>query len=336
MVGLQIAALGKRIVMVIRHSTRRRGVQAFTLIELLVVIAIIAILAALLLPALAGAKAQARRTACASNFRQLATGSLVYAGDFDEVLPPLNGGKYGALGSVVPSTQAGWSSNPTLAAAEGSFSQGFCVDYLGVRWAYDSGTGRYVVPDLLVCPGLSTHRTELMYVTNMPGNKTHYRIGQTIYGGVTVGYGSFLGHRHVNFQPAAVGANGTIFTQSARLNRFTRPSAEVIIVDLLLQRGNSSTYNPNTEMTVPHRRGDSPAGINQVQVDGSVVFHPFSSLTTGYKPAYPWDRQVVTPYYTTADARFNRGGYGTWSGWSPPPPGWWGIGKTPHLITYAP
>jgi len=74
--------------------------RAFTLIELLVVIAIIAILAAILFPVFAQAKAAAKKTASLSNAKQLVLASLMYGNDYDD--------NFCAEGNANPYNSWGW------------------------------------------------------------------------------------------------------------------------------------------------------------------------------------------------------------------------------------
>jgi type II secretory pathway pseudopilin PulG len=75
-----------------------------TVIELLVVIAIIEILATMLVPALSSAKRKAKGMACTNNNKPIGLAFLMYAGDSNDYLPPLNTGNFNA-GTV---TTNGW------------------------------------------------------------------------------------------------------------------------------------------------------------------------------------------------------------------------------------
>jgi len=88
----------------------RRG---FTLIELLVVIAIIAILAAILFPVFAQAKAAAKKTACLSNTKQIGIALYLYLNDSDDALPMANYPNPGA-GYAGPYTQFAWTDGPGI------------------------------------------------------------------------------------------------------------------------------------------------------------------------------------------------------------------------------
>jgi prepilin-type N-terminal cleavage/methylation domain-containing protein/prepilin-type processing-associated H-X9-DG protein len=115
-------------------SSRQTG---FTLIELLVVIAIIAILAAMLLPALAKAKVRAQGISCLSNMRQLQVASILYAGENQDYIPQ-NQGKTQNGSGIIGETpnEPDW-----VAGTVNDAMGGTNVYFLGVAGSLDQITG---------------------------------------------------------------------------------------------------------------------------------------------------------------------------------------------------
>jgi prepilin-type N-terminal cleavage/methylation domain-containing protein/prepilin-type processing-associated H-X9-DG protein len=135
--------------------------KAFTLIELLVVIAIIAILAAILFPVFAQAKAAAKKTQCLSNTKQTCTGVQMYLVDSDDVLPPWTGNQCGT--------------NPPINGG-GSFDTGYLYNNLiqpYIKNGIDPKTG--VLNGVWECPAIKPSVT--------PGTNTYaynyYGLGGT-------------------------------------------------------------------------------------------------------------------------------------------------------------
>jgi prepilin-type N-terminal cleavage/methylation domain-containing protein/prepilin-type processing-associated H-X9-DG protein len=128
-------------------STARRG---FTLIELLVVIAIIAILAAILFPVFAQARAKARQVSCLSNQKQLGTAFMMYAQDYDENFPAVR------FGNLNVPNQTGW---PWEVYSQ---AQGYPTNSYGFMGVFTHAVMPYIKnTQLLQCPGgTKTNRWE--------------------------------------------------------------------------------------------------------------------------------------------------------------------------------
>jgi len=151
-------------------TVKRNG---FTLIELLVVISIIAILAALLLPALQKAKDTAKKITCAGNVKQITLATVIYTSDFDEILPPI--GNYSSL-------MSGDYNGETTGAFYTLYG-----DYVRGNLKADPALStcvRFFTSPVFICP------SNIRYKTN-PNDKGSYNYYRLSYGMCT---GSALDH----------------------------------------------------------------------------------------------------------------------------------------------
>jgi prepilin-type N-terminal cleavage/methylation domain-containing protein/prepilin-type processing-associated H-X9-DG protein len=150
----------------------RQSGRGFTLVELLVVIALIAILAALLFPVFSRIREKGWQTSCLSNLRQISLAVLMYAQDYDEMLPR-DVTRWGDLPATDPCSQ--WNPNRRLEAKLGSYIRNAQVftcasaDTPPVKWDNANAVcarARWGYPDFFCFRGDPTRGKPLSYGWN--------------------------------------------------------------------------------------------------------------------------------------------------------------------------